>query len=474
MSSENKFDLMVLGAGPGGYAAAFRAADLGLKVALVDKELNPGGVCLYRGCIPSKALLHMSYLKEHISHLENHWLDPSPLTINLEKLRNFKISVVEQMTQGLSKLAKLRKIQFFEGVGHFENAKSLLVENGENKQTIHFEYGIIATGSKPAWPSFLPPMGSTIMDSTKALDLENIPESLLCLGGGVIGIELASIYNALGSKVKILEMADQILPGCDLDMVRFILRQLKKRGIEFETESKLTGIQKNNSGLEAQWESSKNKEQTNSQNFEKALICVGRVPNGKNLGLENTKIKLNEKGFIDLAEELETQQENIFAIGDVIGNPMLAHKASSEAHRVVDYIVQKKWKPAPLSIPNVVYCYPEIAWCGLSEVQLKEKQIEYKMAKFPWAASGRATTCAENEGFTKLMFDPNSHKLLGAGIYGAGAGEQIALANLCVEMELTLEQISRAVFPHPTMSETFLEAVEIGLGHADHYYIPKK
>jgi len=464
--------IVVIGGGPGGYAAAFYAADLGMDVTLVDLEKNPGGVCLYRGCIPSKALLHVAKLIQETKEAKHWGISFGEPEIDLDKLRAFKNKVVSKLTGGLGILTKQRKINFVQGRASFISSTSIEVrkENGETT-SISFDKAIIATGSVIATIPGLHLESNRLLNSTSALDLPAIPKSLLVVGGGYIGLELGSVYAALGSKVSVVEFMDRILPGADQDLVVHLQKKLDKSFESIMLKSKVTGIQEVEEGLKVSIENSAG--QTESIVYDYVLMSIGRKPQTAGLGLENTSVQVNERGWIITGKDMQTTDSNIFAIGDIAGEPMLAHKASHEARVAVDVISGKKAAFEPLAIPAVVFTDPEIAWAGITENQAKEKQINYKAVSFPWAASGRAVTLDRNDGVTKLIVDPDTERILGAGICGPGAGELIAEAVLAIEMGATVSDLALTIHPHPTLSETMMEAAELFFGHSSHLYKPK-
>jgi dihydrolipoamide dehydrogenase len=464
--------IVVIGGGPGGYAAAFYAADLGMDVTLVDMEKNPGGVCLYRGCIPSKALLHVAKLIQETKEAKHWGISFGEPEIDLDKLRAFKNKVVSKLTGGLGILTKQRKINFVQGRASFVSSTSIDVkkENGETT-SISFDKAIIATGSMIASIPGLQIDSNRLLNSTSALDLPAIPKSLLVVGGGYIGLELGSVYAALGSKVSVVEFMDRILPGADQDLVVHLQKKLEKSFESIMLKSRVTGIQEVEEGLKVNIENSAG--QTESIIYDYVLMSIGRKPQTAGLGLENTGVKVNERGWIITGKDMQTTDARIFAIGDIAGEPMLAHKASHEARVAVDVISGKKAAFEPLAIPAVVFTDPEIAWAGITENQAKEKQMNYKAVSFPWAASGRAVTLDRNDGVTKLIVDPDTERILGAGICGPGAGELIAEAVLAIEMGATVSDLALTIHPHPTLSETMMEAAELFFGHSSHLYKPK-
>ncbi|MCH8942018.1 MAG: dihydrolipoyl dehydrogenase [Bacteroidetes bacterium] len=469
----DKAELVVIGAGPGGYAAAFLAADLGIKVTLIDKEKNPGGVCLYRGCIPSKALLHVAKLINETKEASNWGIEFSEPKIDLKKLRDWKSSVVSSLTGGLGVLSKQRKINFVEGTASFKDSNTLTVKLISGKEEeLKFDNAIIATGSRIATIPSLDIKSKRLLNSTTALDLPAIPKSLLIVGGGYIGLEIGSVYYALGSKVSVVEMTSGLLPGADRDLVSFLSKRIKENFNEVMLNSKVVEMKEIKNGIKVTIVYKDNNKK--SITYDYVLMSIGRKPVTDGLGLENTNVKVNEKGWIVTDNQLRTLDKNIFAIGDIIGEPMLAHKASHEGRVAVEVIAGHKSAFEPLAIPAVVFTDPEIAWAGLTENQAREQKINYKVAKFPWAASGRATTIDRKDGVTKLIVDPETERLLGIGICGPGAGELIAEGVLAIEMGANLTDLKLTIHPHPTLSETIMEAAEVFFGQSTHIYKPKR
>lgn len=468
-----KIKLAVIGAGPGGYAAAFLAADLGMDVTLIDKEKNPGGVCLYRGCIPSKALLHVAKLLDETEHAKNWGIEFSKPNIDLDKLRKWKNDVVEKLTSGVGSVAKFRKVNYVQGKASFKNSKILIVEKSDGeKEELSFDKIIIATGSRIATIPSLDIKSKRLLNSTTALDLPAIPKSLLVIGGGYIGLELGSVYQALGSKVSVVEMLDGLLPGADRDLVSHLAKRLKEKFEIIMLNSKVVEIKEVKDGIQVKIQDSEGKITENTYDY--VLMSVGRKPDVSGLGLENTKVKVNERGWINVNNQMKTDDADIYAIGDIVGEPMLAHKASHEGRVAVEVIAGHKSVFEPMAIPAVVFTDPEIAWAGLTENQAKEKNINYEVTKFPWAASGRAITLDRFDGVTKILVDPSSQRILGMGICGTGAGELIAEGVLAIEMGANLTDLKLTIHPHPTLSETLMEAAEVFFGQSTHVYRPKK
>ena len=468
----NPIQLVVIGAGPGGYAAAFLAADLGLEVAIVEKEQNPGGVCLYRGCIPSKALLHVAKIISEADHAKAFGIEYNAPKIDINKLRDWKKSVVTKLTGGLGQLSKARKIKYFQGEAIFVNSNTLKIKKADGSvEELSFQKAILATGSRP---SVIPnlPKSPDIWDSTGALDLETIPENLLVVGGGYIGMELGSAYHELGSKVSVVEMTPGLLPGADRDLSDVLYKRVKGMFAKIMLETKVVKMETSTKGITVTFADLAGKEF--KEEYNKVLVSIGRRPNSENLGLENTKVKVTPRGFVEVNDQRQTNDPNIFAIGDIAGDPMLAHKASHEGRVAVETIAGHKVAFEPQAIPAVVFTDPEIAWCGMTEIDAAKANREVTVVKFPWAASGRALTLDRTEGLTKLIIDPKTQRVLGVGIVGVGAGEMIAEGVLAIEMGTVAADLKLTIHPHPTLSETIMEAAESFFGHSTHIYKPKK
>jgi len=470
---EQNKSVVVIGGGPGGYAAAFAAADLGMQVTLIDLEKNPGGVCLYRGCIPSKALLHIAKLLTEAKEAKTWGIDFGEPKIDLDRLRTFKNKVVAKLTGGLGVLSKQRKINYIQGRASFLNSSTLKIEkvDGTNEEFI-FEKAIVATGSVIATIPSLNIQSKKLLNSTTALDLPVIPKSLLVVGGGYIGLELGSVYNALGTKVSVVEMMDGLLPGADRDLVQFLSKRIEKSFDKIMLKSRVLEMVEVEDGIKVKIQSADGT--VNEIVYDYVLMSIGRRPETKGLGLENTNVKVNQRGWIVVNQQLQTDDANIYAIGDIAGEPMLAHKASHEARVAVEHIAGHNVAFEPKAIPAVVFTDPEIAWAGLTENQAKEKNIIVEVAKFPWAASGRAVTLDRNDGVTKLIIEPETERILGVGICGPGAGELIAEATLAIEMGANARDLALTIHPHPTLSETVMEAAEVFFGTSTHLYRPKK
>ncbi len=461
----------VLGAGPGGYAAAFYAADLGMQVALIDEEKNPGGVCLYRGCIPSKALLHVAKVVDEARHAGNWGVTFAEPSIDINRLRAYKQGVVDKLTAGVGSVARLRKVKFIQGRATLTGPKSLKVASASGETELQFENLILATGSHPTRIPSLSLDSPRMMDSTSGLELPDVPKSLLVIGGGYIGLELGSVYATLGSKVSVVEMTSGLLPGADRDLVQVLEKKLKKLFANIMLNTKVVKVAEEGQGIRVTFEGDgAEKEQV----FDRVLVAIGRRPNSKIPGLETTRVKVDQKGFIETDPQRRTAEPNIFAIGDVAGEPMLAHKASHEARVAVEAIAGHKAVFEPQAIPAVVFTDPEIAWCGLTEAQAQAEGIEFEVAKFPWGALSRAITVDRPEGLTKLILEKSTGRVLGVGIAGSGAGELIAEGALAIEMGASAEDIKLVIHPHPTLSESLMESAEVFFGQSTHVYKPKR
>src|SRR5882724_2488458 len=458
-------EILVLGAGPGGYTAAFYAADKGKKVTLVEQNRRLGGICLNVGCIPSKALLHATeFLREATDSAHRGIVFGSP-KVDLDRLRNWKEAILEKLGQGLRGLAQHRGVQVVHGRGHFEDSQTLRVETSEGQKFIRYQKAIIAVGSKPAMPNAFDLGNKRIMTSTEALELPDIPQDFLIVGGGYIGMELGTVYAALGSKVVVLEALPSILTGIDPDLVRPVARAAQKAFKEIRVNTKVLKMATAGKQIKVTMEVNK---ESREELYDRVLVSVGRSPNYADLGLENTKVTKNDKGFIQCNPQQQTEDPNIYAIGDVNGGALLAHRASKEAKIAVEAMLGEPSAFENIVIPAVVYTHPEVAWCGLTETEAKLKGIEIQVAKFLWGASGRALTLDRPDGLTKLVIDPDSERILGVGIAGAGAGELISEGVLAVEMGATARDLADSVHPHPTLSETLMEAAESFYGTATH------
>ncbi len=465
-------DVLVLGAGPGGYTAAFRAADLGLKVVLVERYSNLGGVCLNVGCIPSKALLHSAKVIDEAAEMSAHGVEFGKPKISLDKLLAWKNSVVSKLTGGLKMLAKQRKVEVVQGVGQFASANSLeLTQEDGKKVTIEFKHAIIAVGSRPVKLPFLPD-DPRIIDSTGALELTEAKGSMLVLGGGIIGLEMATVYQALGTEISVVELMDQIIPGADADVVAPLHKRMKTRFKNIYLKTKVTKVEAKKDGLYVTFEGEQAPAQP--EKFDRILCAVGRRPNGDQIAADKAGVQVDERGFIKTDKQMRTNVPHIFAIGDVAGNPMLAHKAIPEGRVAAEVIAGKKHFFDPKCIPSVAYTDPEIAWVGLTETEAKAKGIKVGKGVFPWAASGRALSNGRSEGFTKLLVDEETHRVLGAGVVGTNAGELIAEIALAIEMGADVEDLALTIHPHPTLSETLALSAEVFEGTITDLYLPKK
>lgn len=475
MSDNSNLNIAVVGGGPGGYAAAFLAADLGMKVTLIDREANPGGVCLYRGCIPSKALLHVAKLIDESRHAKNWGIEFGEPKIDVARLRSFKEGVVNKLTGGLGQISKLRKVQYVRGDASFENSTTVRVAKSDgSSETLSFDRIIIAAGSRPSVIHSLKLDTPRMLDSTSALDLSDVPATLLVIGGGYIGLELGTVYAALGSKVSVVEMTAGLLPGADRDLVLPLHKRLEKSFAAILLNTTVTAVKEEANGIRVSFDGKDVKEQDREQVFDRVLVSVGRKPNSEIHGLDRTQVRVGERGFIQVNKHLQTDDPAIYAIGDVVGEPMLAHKASHEGRTAVEHIAGHKVAFEPNAIPAVVFTDPEIAWTGLTESQAEKEGREIKVAKFPWAASGRAMTIDRTEGMTKLILDPATERVLGVGIVGAGAGELIAEGTLAIEMAALAKDIALTIHPHPTLSETIMQSAEVFFGTSTDLYRPKR
>jgi dihydrolipoamide dehydrogenase len=464
--------LIVVGGGPGGYAAAFLAADLGLRTALVDPEMNPGGVCVYRGCIPSKALLHVAKLLDESRHAKAWGIDFGEPAIDLAKLRAFKDNVVKRLTSGTGQLVKHRKVQYLQGLAEMVDAHNLRVKLTDGKEEqVQFEHAILATGSVPAIPPMLSVDDPRVMDSTAALDLPDIPESLLVVGGGYIGLELGTVYATLGSAVTVVEMTAGLLPGADRDLVDILAKRVAQTMKSVLLNTKVVELKPEEQGIRVTFEGEVDPKQ---QVFSRVLVAVGRRPNAKIPGLEKTHVQVDQRGFIMVDEQRRTHEPSIFAIGDVVGEPMLAHKASHEGRVAVEVMAGENVAFTPRAIPAVVFTDPELAWAGLTETQAAKDNRRVTIARFPWGASGRAITLDRTDGLTKLVLDPDTERLLGVGLVGPGAGELIAEGVLGIEMGANATDLKLSIHPHPTLTETMMESAEVFFGQATHVYRPKR
>jgi dihydrolipoamide dehydrogenase len=461
----------VLGGGPGGYAAAFYAADLGMQVALVDEEENPGGVCLYRGCIPSKALLHVAKVIDEARHAERWGVSFGEPAIDIDKLRAFKQGVVDKLTSGVGRVGRLRKVKYLQGRGTLTGAQSMTVAGPGGETELRFEHLILATGSHPAKIPSLSLDSPRVMDSTEGLELPDVPRSLLVIGGGYIGLELGTVYATLGSRVTVVEMTSGLLPGADRDLVGVLEKRLKGLFAEIRLDTRVVKMAEDGDGIRVSFDGATGEQE---QVFDRVLVAVGRRPNSKIPGLDTTRVTVDEKGFVETDLQRRTAEPNIFAIGDVAGEPMLAHKAAHEARVPVDVIAGHTVTFEPAAVPAVVFTDPEIAWAGLTETQAQAEGRDVEVAKYPWGAASRAITVDRPEGLTKLVLDGKSRRILGVGIVGSGAGELIGEGTLAIEMGATADDLKLTIHPHPTLSETLMESAEAFFGQSTHMYKPKR
>ena len=458
--------LVVIGGGPAGYPAAFAAADKGMQVTLVDQEVNPGGVCLYRGCIPSKALLHVAEVMNSAKEAEAFGVSLGKPKLDLEKLRTWKDSVIGKLTGGLGQLRTARKVESIQGRARFVDANTLSIETSDGEQTLKFETAILATGSRPVSIPIAPD-SDRVMNSTSALALQDIPGTLLVVGGGYIGLELGQAYASFGSTVSVVEMLPNILTGADKDLAAVLMQRIKKQFDQIMLKTRVVSMEETKKGIRVVMQP-EGGEETEAE-YHKVLVSVGRRPNSEDLGLENTRVVVGEDGFVDVDPQRRTAEPSIYAIGDVAGQPMLAHKATHEAHVAVEAIQGKKTIFDPAAIPAVVFTDPEIAWCGITEAESNAQGIGVKVSKFPWAASGRASTLGRGDGLTKIVMDASTERVLGMAIAGHGAGELIAEGVLAIEMGAVAEDLALTIHAHPTLSETVMEAAEGFHGNSTHF-----
>jgi dihydrolipoamide dehydrogenase len=474
-SSSAKGDLhaevLVIGAGPGGYSAAFRAADLGKKVILVDKGATLGGVCLNVGCIPSKALLHAAKVIAETQEMADHGIGFGAPSLDIDKLRGWKDSIIKKLTGGLSGLAKQRKVQVVTGVGAFLSPKSVLAKTSDGDKTISFDQAIIACGSEPITLPFIPHDDPRVIDSTGALELNGLPKRLLVLGGGIIGLEMATVYHSLGVKVTIVELLDQIIPGVDKDIVTPLMKRIEKRYENILLKTKVTAVGAEADGLRVTFEGPNG---ISSDLFDRLLVAVGRRPSGKMVGADAAGVAVDERGFISVDKQMRTNVPHIFAIGDVVGQPMLAHKAVHEAKVAAEVAAGRNSVFDAKVIPSVAYTDPEVAWVGMTEIEAKATGIKYGKGVFPWAASGRSLSLGRDEGITKVLFDEEHERIIGCGIVGPSAGDLIAEAALAIEMGADAADIGLTIHPHPTLSETIGMAAEAFEGTITDLYMPKR
>ncbi|HDS1126416.1 TPA: dihydrolipoyl dehydrogenase [Stenotrophomonas maltophilia] len=470
-------EMVVLGSGPGGYTAAFRAADVGLDTVLVERYASLGGVCLNVGCIPSKALLHAAAVIDEVAHAGDFGVEFGKPTITLDKLRQYKEKVVNQLTKGLAGMAKQRKVRSVQGVGRFVSANELEITAADGStQLLRFQKCIIAAGSQAVKLPNFPWDDTRVMDSTDALELAEVPGSLLVVGGGIIGLEMATVYGALGSKVTVVEFMDQLMPGADKDLVKPLADRLKKQGIEVHLKTKASGVTADAKGITVTFEAAEEGQAPAlaQGTFDRVLVAVGRSPNGKKIDAEKAGVQVTERGFIPVDRQMRTNVPHIFAIGDIVGNPMLAHKATHEGKLAAEVAAGHKKEWVARVIPSVAYTNPEIAWVGVTETEAKAKGLKVGVAKFPWAASGRAIGIGRTEGFTKLIFDEETHRIIGGAIVGVHAGDLLAEIGLAIEMGAEAEDIGHTIHAHPTLSESVAMASEIYDGTITDLYMPKK
>ncbi|MGE6334925.1 dihydrolipoyl dehydrogenase [Stenotrophomonas sp. NPDC077659] len=470
-------EMVVLGSGPGGYTAAFRAADVGLDTVLVERYASLGGVCLNVGCIPSKALLHAAAVIDEVAHAGDFGVEFGKPTITLDKLRQYKEKVVNQLTKGLAGMAKQRKVRSVQGVGRFVSANELEITAADGStQLLRFQKCIIAAGSQAVKLPNFPWDDKRVMDSTDALELAEVPGSLLVVGGGIIGLEMATVYGALGSKVTVVEFMDQLMPGADKDLVKPLADRLKKQGIEVHLKTKASGVTADAKGITVTFEAAEEGQAPalTQGTFDRVLVAVGRSPNGRKIDAEKAGVQVTERGFIPVDRQMRTNVPHIFAIGDIVGNPMLAHKATHEGKLAAEVAAGHKKEWVARVIPSVAYTNPEIAWVGVTETEAKAKGLKVGVAKFPWAASGRAIGIGRTEGFTKLIFDEETHRIIGGAIVGVHAGDLLAEIGLAIEMGAEAEDIGHTIHAHPTLSESVAMASEIYDGTITDLYMPKK
>jgi len=464
-------EVIVIGSGPGGYTAAFRAADLGKKVFLVEKFSTLGGVCLNVGCIPSKALLHVAQVLDETKEMSSQGIEFSAPKIDAKKLKEWKDGVVKKLTGGLSMLAKQRQVTVIQGTAVFTGTHTVEISSPTGPQTVQFEQAIIAAGSESITFPFIPE-DTRIFSSTGALDLKDIKGHLMVLGGGIIGLEMATVYRALGAKVTVVEFMEQLIPSADTELVNVLQKKMQKKGIEFCLKTKATKIDAKKDGLYVTLEGDHATKEP--RRFDQILVAVGRRPNGNSLQVEKAQVKVDERGFVPVDNQMRTNQTHIFAIGDLVGQPMLAHKSVAQGKVAGEVAAGLKHYFEPKCIPSVAYTDPELAWTGLTEKEAKAQNIAYEKSIFPWAANGRALSMHKEEGLTKLLFCPNTKRIIGGGIVGMNAGDLIAEVSLAIEMECDVEDIALTIHPHPTLSETVAQAAEIFAGSITDLYMPKK
>jgi dihydrolipoamide dehydrogenase len=456
--SEIKTQLVVLGAGPGGYSAAFRAADLGIETVIVDARDTLGGVCLNVGCIPSKALLHVAKVIEDAKEMADHGVVFGEPKIDIDKVRGWKDSVVAQLTKGLAGMSKMRKVKHIQGYGKFTGSNTLEVEGKDGKTTIQFENAIIAAGSEPVSLPFIPQDDERVIDSTGALEMKDVPEKMLVLGGGIIGLEMGTVYRSLGSQIDVVEFLDQLIPAADKDVIKIYQKYVKDK-FNVMLETKVTAVEAKKDGLYVTFEGKQAPKEP--VKYDKVLVAVGRRPNGSLVAAEKAGVNVTDRGFIEVDKQMRTNVNNIYAIGDLVGQPMLAHKAVHEGHVAAEVIAGMKHYFDPKCIPSVAYTDPEVAWVGVTEKEAKEQGINYETASFPWAASGRAIASGRTEGMTKMIFEKDSHRVIGGAIIGINAGEMLGEIGLAIEMGADAEDVALTIHAHPTLNESIGLAAEI-------------
>lgn len=458
MSQEVKAQVVVLGAGPAGYSAAFRAADLGLETVIVERYSTLGGVCLNVGCIPSKALLHIAKVIEESKIMASHGVTFGEPKIDIDKIRAHKEKVIGQLTQGLGGMAKMRKVKVVNGVAKFTGANTLVVEGENGSTTVNFDNAIIAAGSRPIQLPFIPHEDPRVWDSTDALELKEVPEKLLVMGGGIIGLEMGTVYHSLGSKIDVVEMFDQVIPAADKDIIRIFTKQVKNK-FNLMLETKVTAVEAKDDGIHVTMEDKKGETVTNV--YDAVLVAIGRTPNGKSLDADKAGVNVDERGFINVDKQLRTNVPHIYAIGDIVGQPMLAHKGVHEGHVAAEVIAGMKHYFDPKVIPSIAYTEPEVAWVGVTEKEAKEQGLNFEVASFPWAASGRAIASDSSYGMTKLIFDKDTHRVLGGATIGTNAGELLGEIGLAIEMGADAEDIALTIHAHPTLHESVGMAAEV-------------
>ncbi len=467
-----KTDIVVLGAGPGGYTAAFYAADKGKKVLLVDKDKRLGGVCLNRGCIPSKAYLHAAHLLYEAKESKNRGITFGEPKLDLPKLREWKESILDKLSGGIHDLSKMRNVDVMHGRGYFEDSSTLRVETEEGQKFVKYGKAILATGSIPAMPADFDLGNERIMTSDDSLELPEVPKDLLVIGGGYIGMELGTVYSAMGSRVILVEALDDILMGADRDLVKYVTKAAERSFHEIRRDTKVQKMATEGKKIKVNMQVGD--ADPIDELYDRVLVCVGRTPCNKDMGFENTQVTMDQKGFVEVNKNMQTQDPNIYAIGDLVGGALLAHKASREARIAIDVMTGEPNAFENIIVPAVVFTNPELAWAGLTENEAKKEGIEVKVARFPWTASGRALSFDRTDGMTKLLIEPETERILGVGIVGVGAGEMISEGAFAIEMGATAEDLAETIHPHPTLSETIMECAEHYYGTATHTFARKK